>query len=318
MEASGWNGQAVGDEATARTELTEPERERADGTKLEAKRERTEGTEPELSEIEVSEGTGPPLKRRWLLRRKKTIGRHKDGRKVKHGTYDYLGVRESHGLAPSAPPQQVLSAVMIDHDHRHSAIVPCKSELKRDLKKALACNLKHSETIKRLKNENHLQKVTISLRKAETKALVEERRQLRGEKRTLANEFKTKLKNVEDESSASKKSLIEENSSLYKSFSAEVRKLEERNNNNNIKIEQHQRKVVLLKEHNNDLAAALQVERSKSRLAIEQLLDDAEQVMMEAKGIEQAANATVQLARLNIHKERQYHASQITNSKSVS
>ena len=45
---------------------------------------------------------------------------------------------------------------------------------------------------------------------------------------------------------------------------------------------------------------------------------NAEQVMMEAKGIEQAANAAVQLARLNVHKERQYHASQITNSKSVS
>ena len=156
------------------------------------------------------------------------------------------------------------------------------------------------------------------MRKSEAKALVEERRQLRGEKRTLAKEFKTKLKNVEDESSASKKSLIEENRSLCKSFSAEVRKLEERNNIHDIKIEQHQRKVVLLKEHNKELVAALQVEKTKSRLAIEQLLDEAEEVMMEAKGIERAANTTVNLERLQLHKERQYHATQITHSKSLS
>jgi hypothetical protein len=141
-----------------------------------AKHERTEGTELEfeLSESKGAEGTAPPLKRRWLLRRKKAIGRHKDGRKVKHGTYNYVGMRESLGLAHSAPPQHVLSAVMIDQDHQHFAIVPLKSDLQRDLKKALACNLKHLETIKHLKNENHLQKATISLPKSETKALVED------------------------------------------------------------------------------------------------------------------------------------------------
>jgi len=89
-------------------------------------------------------------------------------------------------------------------------------------------------------------------------------------------EFNTKLKKVEDESSASKKLLAEENRSLRNSFRAEVRKMEKRNNNNSIKIEQHQRKVVLLKESNADLAAALKAERSKSRMTIEQLLDDAE------------------------------------------
>ena len=98
-------------------------------------------------------------------------------------------------------------------------------------------------------------------------------------------EFQTKLKNIIDDSIRGKKALIEENRSLCKFFSAEVRKLEERNNKNDIKIEQHQRKVVLLKEHNKDLAAALQAERSKSRLTIEQLLDEADEVMMEAKGI---------------------------------
>ena len=117
--------------------------------------------------------------------------------------------------------------------------------------------------------------------------------------------------------SASKKLLAEENRSLRNSFGTEVRKMEKRNNNNSIKIEQHQRKVVLLKESNADLAAALQAERSKSRMTIEQLLDDAEQVVMEAKGIEQAANAAINLERLNLHKERQYHASQMTQSKSL-
>jgi hypothetical protein len=92
-----------------------------------AKRERTEGTE--LESLASKSDGDPPLKRKWLLNRKKAIGRRKDDRKVKHGTYDYLGVRESHGLAPSAPPQQVLSAVMIDQGQRHSAIAPIKSEL---------------------------------------------------------------------------------------------------------------------------------------------------------------------------------------------
>ena len=171
--------------------------------------------------------------------------------------------------------------------------------------------------MKRLKNDNDLQKVRISLQTTEAKVLVEEHRQLRGEKRTLVKEFNTKLKKVEDESSASKKLLAEENRSLRNSFGAEVRKMEKRNNNNSIKIEQHQRKVVLLKERNADLAAALQAERSKSRMTIEQLLDDAEQVVMEAKGIEQVANAAINLERLNLHKERQYHASQMTQSKSL-
>ena len=74
---------------------------------------------------------------------------------------------------------------------------------------------------------------------------------------------------------------------LCKSYSAEVRRLEQSKNYSNIKIQHHQRKVVL-KEQNKDLAAALQDKRSKSRPTIQQLLDDAEQVMMEALGIQQA------------------------------
>ena len=75
---------------------------------------------------------------------------------------------------------------------------------------------------------------------------------------------------------------------LCKSYSAEVRRLEQSKNYSNIKIQHHQRKVVMLKEQNKDLAAALQDKRSKSRPTIQQLLDDAEQVMMEALGIQRA------------------------------
>jgi hypothetical protein len=89
--------------------------------------------------------------------------------------------------------------------------------------------------------------------------------------------------------------LVEENRTLYKSFSAKVKKLEQCNQNNDTKIELYKRKLELLKEDDKELAAVLQDERRKSRLTIAQLLDDAERVIMEAKGIKLAANATVNL-----------------------
>jgi len=110
-------------------------RQHADGTELKAKCGHTEGTD--LEPEQDAEGTAQPLKCGWLLRRKKVIGRRKDGRKVKHGTYDFLGVRESHGLPPSAPPQQVLSAVISDQGHRHTSSVPLKSELQHISRKPL-------------------------------------------------------------------------------------------------------------------------------------------------------------------------------------
>ncbi len=76
-------------------------------------------------------------------------------------------------------------------------------------------------------------------------------------------------------------------------------------------MEKYQRDLILLKRDNKDLAAALHDERSKSRLTIAQLLDDAEQVMTEALSIEQAANATVNSERKNL----QYYAGQIMQSK---
>ena len=128
--------------------------------------------------------------------------------------------------------------------------------------------------------------------------------------------FQTRLKDVEEESSTMKKFLIKENRTLYKSFSAEVKKLEQRNQNNDTKIKQYKRKLELLKEDNKELAAALQDKRRKSRLTIAQLLDDAERVIMEAKGIKQAADATINLYRQNLRKKRQYHACQITKRES--
>jgi hypothetical protein len=69
-------------------------------------------------------------------------------------------------------------------------------------------------------------KTTISLQKTKTKLLVEDRRQLRREKRTLGKAYETRLKDAEEEGRAMKKTLIEENRTFFKSFSAEVNKLE--------------------------------------------------------------------------------------------
>ncbi len=109
--------------------------------------------------------------------------------------------------------------------------------------------------------------------------------------------FTTRLKEVDDKKSALKKLLVEENRMLYKSFSGEIKKLEQRNHDNDSKIELYKRKLISLKEDKRELAEALREERSKSRLTIKQLLDDAEQVMMDAKGIKEAANATIHLER---------------------
>ncbi len=67
------------------------------------------------------------------------------------------------------------------------------------------------------------------MHKTEAKVLLDDCNQLHGEKKTLVKAFQTRLRDVEEESSAMKKSLIKENRTLYKSFSAEVKKLEQRN-----------------------------------------------------------------------------------------
>jgi hypothetical protein len=182
------------------------------------------------------------LLRRWNVNGYSAgrIGRRKDGRQVKPGTYDYQGARESLGLAPSAPPQQVISAVMIDQDAQHSTSIPLKAELQRELTKALACNAKNAATIKSLQKQNETMKTTISLQKTETKFLVEDRRQLRREKRALVKTYETRLKDAEEEGRAMKKMLIEENRMFFKSFSAKVNKLEQTNQNNDTKMEKYQ------------------------------------------------------------------------------
>ena len=95
-------------------------------------------------------------------RRKRSIGRRNDGKKVKHGNYDYTCVRELHDLPHSAPPQQVSSAVMTDQLERQLIPrAPLKKELQRDLKKAQATILKHSNTIKRLKFQTKEKRVRV-------------------------------------------------------------------------------------------------------------------------------------------------------------
>jgi hypothetical protein len=62
-----------------RAEGSKPERERTDGNELKPERVCMDGTElePEPSETEGADGTAPPLEHKWLLRRKKRIGRQK-------------------------------------------------------------------------------------------------------------------------------------------------------------------------------------------------------------------------------------------------
>jgi hypothetical protein len=62
----------------------------------------------DLNECE-SERSQSSKRLKGIFRRRKSIGRRKDGKQTRRGSYDYQGVRASHGLNSSAPPQQVLS-----------------------------------------------------------------------------------------------------------------------------------------------------------------------------------------------------------------
>jgi hypothetical protein len=154
-----------------------------------------------------------------IFRRRKSIGRHKDGKQKKHGSYDYQGVRASHGLNSSAPPQQVKSALMANQDDRPDVgTVPLKAELQRDLEKAIASNLEYAASTECLKNQNDIQQNTISLQQEKLKALFDDRRQLRGEKRTLEKAFHARLKEVGEERRTLKSTLTEENRLLHTSY----------------------------------------------------------------------------------------------------
>ena len=50
----------------------------------------------------------PSKRMKGIHCRRKSIGRRKDGLQKKTGSYDFAGVRRSHGLHSSAPPQQVI------------------------------------------------------------------------------------------------------------------------------------------------------------------------------------------------------------------
>jgi hypothetical protein len=157
--------------------------------------------------------------------RRKLIGRRKDGKQKKESSYNYQGVRVSHGLHSFAPPQQVKSAVMTNqHKRCDVGCAPLKTELQRDLKKAIANNLKYAASIKCLKKENDIQQNTISLQKEKVKTHVEVCNQLRGEKRSLEKAFHARLKEVGEERSKLKSTLTKENRLLHKSYNAEVQK----------------------------------------------------------------------------------------------
>lgn len=172
------------------------------------------------------------------------------------------------------------------------------------------------------------------------KALVKDRNQLCIEKRALTKSLHTRLKEADEEQSALEKTLIKEKRVVVKSLSHEVKKFEQRNHDNDTtikkskqhnirkdaRIEHFKRKLMLVKERNRELSAALQAERSKSRLTIEKLIDDAECVMIEAQGLvhdagQAAAREILESERRKaseeLHRERQYNASQMTQRKSL-
>ncbi len=123
-----------------------------------------------------------------------------DTRMESRSSYDYQGVHVSHGLNSSAPPQQVKSALMTNqHERCDVCTVPLKAELQRDLEKSIARNLEYAVSTEYLKKENTIQQNTISLQEEKLKALVEDRQQLRGEKRTLEKAFHARLKEVGEE-----------------------------------------------------------------------------------------------------------------------
>jgi hypothetical protein len=65
-----------------------------------------------------------------LFFQEEDIGRQKDGRQVKPGTSNHTGLHEAHGPPPSAPPQQVISALMADQtEGQILASAPLKKEL---------------------------------------------------------------------------------------------------------------------------------------------------------------------------------------------
>ena len=105
----------------------------------------------------------PPTKRfKGLFRRRKSIGRRKDGMQKKSGSYDFVGVRASHGLHSSARPQVVIQAVMANQDTTRQdgdVCAPLKSELQRDLKKAMASNSKYVASIESLKKKKKYNRI---------------------------------------------------------------------------------------------------------------------------------------------------------------
>ncbi len=86
-----------GTEPECESAKLEPEPQHAGGTELEPKPECAEGMSSFHGDSLLL--PLPSNQRKGIFCRKKAIGRLKDGRKVKQGTCDYQGARESHGCS---------------------------------------------------------------------------------------------------------------------------------------------------------------------------------------------------------------------------
>jgi hypothetical protein len=259
---------------------------------------------------EESELPPPPKKLKGLFHRRKSIGRRKDGRQKKTGSYDYADVRVSHGLNSTARSQEVLSAVVGTRGEGSTAIVPTplKTELQRDLKKAIASNLKYAASTECLKKENEIRKKKISSQEEKMKALVEDRCQLRGEKRSLEKDYHARLKEVCEERQTLKIELIQENRLLRKSYNAEVKKrglLE-------VKSVRDNDKITNLKRTNNQLLLDIRRERQASNFIIDDAMVEARRLSADALEMMAKANDTIHNERektaARLHEERAHHS----------
>jgi hypothetical protein len=245
----------------------------------------------------------PSKRMKGIHCRRKSIGRRKDGLQKKTGSYDFAGVRRSHGLHSSAPPQQVIRAVMMNRDTRRQdgdVRAPLKSELQRDLKVAMATNSKYAASIESLKEANLMQQDLLSLHKEKVNTLVASCNQLRGERRTSEKAFQTQLKEVGQETKQIKSLLTEENRFLRKLYSAEAKKRQELE----AKSVHDDEKISNLKQANKQLMVDLLKERRASNMIIDEAMVEARRLSAKALEMTLEANAIRDKAEDRITKER--------------
>ena len=140
------------------------------------------------------------------------------------------------------------------------------------------------------------------------KVLVEDRRQLCGEKRSLEKGYHARLKEVCEERQTLKIELIEENRLLRKSYSTEVKKrglLE-------VKSVRDNDKITNLKRTNNQLMLDIRRERQASNFIIDDAMVEARWLSADALEMMAKANDTIITERektaASLHEERAHHS----------